>query len=68
MEVDILPLLAANQGANFHDPLLYELCGVVVHSGSAHSGHYCSYVKDEVTMTGSVAMIRLCRLLIHPYF
>jgi hypothetical protein len=49
IEADISSLLAANQGADFHDPLFYELCGVVVHSGSAQSGHYYSYVKDEVT-------------------
>ncbi len=25
----------------------YELCGVVVHSGVAESGHYYSYIKKK---------------------
>ena len=27
------------------DHYQYELCGVVVHSGSAFAGHYYSYIK-----------------------
>jgi len=27
--------------------LLYELVGVLVHSGSANSGHYYSYIKER---------------------
>jgi ubiquitin C-terminal hydrolase len=26
---------------------LYELTGVLVHSGSANSGHYYSYIKEK---------------------
>ena len=28
-------------------PMMYELVGVVVHSGQASAGHYYSYVKDR---------------------
>jgi len=29
------------------DDYLYELVGVLVHSGSANSGHYYSYIKER---------------------
>ncbi|KAK2962404.1 putative Ubiquitin carboxyl-terminal hydrolase 47 [Blattamonas nauphoetae] len=31
---------------NFHSPFLYELCGVVIHSGGAYGGHYHVLIRD----------------------
>jgi ubiquitin carboxyl-terminal hydrolase 9/24 len=28
-------------------PIVYELVGIVVHSGQAHAGHYYSFIKDK---------------------
>jgi len=30
------------------DPLLYDLVGIVLHSGSGYSGHYISLIRDQV--------------------
>ena len=46
---DISMLLTENRNVTDRDPCEYELCGVVVHSGSAMGGHYYSYVKNELT-------------------
>jgi ubiquitin carboxyl-terminal hydrolase 47 len=27
-------------------PMVYELYGVMLHSGGAHGGHYSAYIKD----------------------
>ena len=35
------------QSAQKPPPTMYELVGVVVHSGQASAGHYYSYVKDR---------------------
>ncbi|OHT11381.1 hypothetical protein TRFO_19188 [Tritrichomonas foetus] len=29
------------------DPVLYELCGIIQHSGNADGGHYYSYIKEN---------------------
>ena len=28
-------------------PIVYELVGIIVHSGQAHAGHYYSFIKDK---------------------
>ena len=38
-----------NSGSNTDEDYLYELYGVIVHSGTPYSGHYYSYIRD---MTG----------------
>lgn len=43
--LDITPLMA--EGSD--PPDLYELTGIVMHSGSAAGGHYWSHIKDEQT-------------------
>lgn len=48
-----------NNGSNneipHHSPSYYqyELVGVVVHMGTADSGHYYSYIKERVPLEGS---------------
>jgi ubiquitin C-terminal hydrolase len=27
-------------------PFVYELYGIMIHSGGAHGGHYSAYIKD----------------------
>lgn len=48
-ETDISSIITQNIGSDVRDPFLYELCGVVIHYGSAMGGHYFSYVKNELT-------------------
>ena len=40
--------LEINMGKYLENPdeMNYELYGVLIHSGSAHSGHYIAYVRD----------------------
>ena len=40
-------LLLTNGEKKSQDNNLYELVGVLVHSGSANSGHYYSYIKER---------------------
>ncbi|GMF57601.1 unnamed protein product [Phytophthora fragariaefolia] len=58
-ELDMFPYtseaLAATDGANVNDrtdgnnnkTLMYDLVGVVVHSGTSDTGHYYSFIKDR---------------------
>jgi hypothetical protein len=41
---------------------LYELKGIVVHSGSAFTGHYYSYIKERAgsCTAGVCACVRAC--------
>ena len=43
LEVDISPLLAEPP----QEPVIYELTGIVQHSGNAQDGHYFSYIKEN---------------------
>lgn len=36
-------------GASQEEALLYELHAVIMHRGSAHSGHYFAYIKDNLS-------------------
>lgn len=49
LETDISIILTENQNVENPTECLYELCGVVMHSGSAMGGHYFSYCKNEIT-------------------
>jgi len=35
------------------DYYMYDLVGVLIHSGTAHSGHYYSYIRERVSADGS---------------
>ncbi|KAK8883309.1 Ubiquitin carboxyl-terminal hydrolase 34 [Tritrichomonas musculus] len=48
-ETDIKTILTENQDVAEPTPCVYELCGVVMHTGNAMGGHYYSYCKDEIT-------------------
>ena len=52
--------IAAAEGGPVEDEMIrsddyyeYELVGVLIHSGTAHSGHYYSYIRERVTEDGS---------------
>ena len=34
-------------------PFVYELYGVMIHSGGAHGGHYSAYIKDTEGLDAS---------------
>ena len=39
-------------GPSRDNKFLYQLVGVLVHSGSANSGHYYSYIKERKEFVG----------------
>ncbi|OWZ19038.1 Ubiquitin-specific protease [Phytophthora megakarya] len=52
MEIDMFPytseaLAAANNAGKTDKSILYDLVGVVVHSGTSDTGHYYSFIKDR---------------------
>ena len=47
--LDLRPFLAAEaESAATQDAMIYELYGILIHSGSAMGGHYHAYIKDIV--------------------
>ena len=62
------PLSAADAGASGATKpqnlalYLYELKGVVVHSGTAFAGHYYSYIKVRIGRQSLAACSQLLRL------
>ncbi|KAK1931465.1 Ubiquitin carboxyl-terminal hydrolase 34 [Phytophthora citrophthora] len=51
MEIDMFPYtseaLAATDNGNKEKMIMYDLVGVVVHSGTSDTGHYYSFIKDR---------------------
>lgn len=41
-----------NEHSDSQEPLIYSLKGTVVHVGSADSGHYYSYIRDDIQEGG----------------
>ncbi|KAI1375060.1 hypothetical protein F4677DRAFT_424497 [Hypoxylon crocopeplum] len=39
------------------EPDMFELVGVLVHSGTAESGHYYSYIRERPTMSGTPSWV-----------
>lgn len=49
-ELNIYPYTKeALSGGESNDNFLYELVGIVVHTGKAEAGHYYSYIKDKTS-------------------
>lgn len=47
MEKQIFEKVTELKGKYFQQgPFVYELYGVMIHSGGAHGGHYSAYIKD----------------------
>lgn len=50
LEADISPLLTeTRKHPELNETCLYELTGIVQHTGSADGGHYYSFIKNETT-------------------
>jgi ubiquitin C-terminal hydrolase len=45
LNIDVQPFTTQTEGDD--DLFKYELCGVVMHQGSADDGHYYSYIKER---------------------
>ncbi|KAK0385828.1 hypothetical protein NLU13_7005 [Sarocladium strictum] len=53
LEIDMAPYTIEHlSDPSRSEPDLFELVGVLVHSGTAESGHYYSYIKERPTSTG----------------
>ena len=49
MEIDMSKYMTDDSKKELsEDELIYELKSIVVHSGSAHGGHYYAYAKDDM--------------------